>query len=128
MSMVAAMIRGPVEDVVLQSAGAAQGVDEAQNRMCLVGLVRPQTVIPGGDGHAAEPHHQDETHPFEGIVAMGKPVPGHQRHGTEWCQGEEHHVGPVDWWFLHTNVFLLLQIWTGSAATKQVTGAGWVMS
>src|SRR5690606_20516556 len=79
--VMAAVVGDPVQDIVLQGAGASQGEDEADHRVSLVGLVGPQAVVAGGNGHATETHENDEGRPLKGVVTLSKAVPGDQGYG-----------------------------------------------
>ena len=76
--MMAAMIRCPVQHIVLQGAGPAKGKDQAQYRMRLVGLVRPHAVIARSDGQPTEGHHENEEQPLEQVVTVEEAIEGNQ--------------------------------------------------
>ena len=82
MTMMAAMIRRPVQRRVLQRQRTADGKQPLQRRMSLVSLVRPEAVITRRDREPAQTEQQQERSPLPEIVTLAHPIPrhGNQRH------------------------------------------------
>ena len=70
MAVVAAMIRGPVHNVILQSTGSPECEDQSQEGVSLIGFVRPHAVVSGGNRQAAKKHHAEKDQPLIKIVTV----------------------------------------------------------
>ncbi len=57
-AMVTAMVRGPHQNAVLQSARTPQGEEQAHAPVRLIGLVGPETVVAAGDREPVEVQEQ----------------------------------------------------------------------
>ena len=60
MAVVAAMIRGPVHNVILQSTGSSECEDQSQEGVSLVSFVGPHAVVSGCNRQAGKKHHAEK--------------------------------------------------------------------
>ncbi len=95
-AMVHAVLRRPDQHALLQRHRSEEQVHQPHRPVRLVGAMRPQPVIAGGDRHAGRRENQHEGDPGGQAVAVRDAVPGYDRQCDERRQREDYGRHPVD--------------------------------